>query len=172
MGGGGGRPAEDGGGFALPSAGQTIGGALAALQIAQGGQKLAEGQTGQGALQVGQGGLQAAKVLDLLPAAAVEALPVANIALGGLTLGLKDRSDPAHSFQIREAQERQGVLGGALAGLGSDEATMANMVFPGAGLVLGAITGALRNMGVFGQHRTASQALKAELLEADRKSVV
>ena len=158
----------DGGGLALPSVGQTIGGLLAALQLAQGGQQVAEGQTGPGALQLAQGGLQAARALDLLPAAAVGALPVANIALGGLALGLKDRRDPTHSFQIREAQERQGVLGGALAGLGSDEAIMANMVFPGAGMVLGPVVGALRNLGVFGQHRTRSQALKAELLEAGR----
>lgn len=161
-------PPTEGGGLTLPSAGQTLGGLLTALQLAQAGQQLAAGQTGSGAIQAARGVLQAAKMLDLLPAAAAGAIPVANIALGGLSLGLQGSKEPTHSFQIREAQERQGVLGGALAGLGSQEATMANMVFPGAGLVLGPVVGALRNLGVFGQHRTLSQKLRAELLEAGR----
>ena len=151
-------------------AGQAPGGLMSGLSGTIGGAGGAAGDVGLAAeAGMGLAGPGAAAGAAQTGAGTMAGLlPLANIAAGGLTLGLGDRSDPAHSWQIREAQERQGVLGGAISGLGSEEATMGNMVFPGAGLVLGALTGALRNMGVFGQHRTLSQKLGAEQLESGR----
>lgn len=122
------------------SGGAAVGGAGAVPAGVASGLDIAYGGTGGAVAAAGGAAGSLAGALPLL-AFVAPALSMAGGALSG---------EPEHSWQQRYPT-------GAEAGL-----------VPFIGPVLGPLMGALGKTGLFGQHRSQSQALKAEMLEAGR----
>ena len=142
--------------------------------LAGGAYDLSRGRIGPGALSLANAGFQGARLLAPAGSQAANTLasvaPLANIAAGGLAAGLRGHfgEQAEHSYQVREAIENMGLMETLFGGPGAEAGGLAGSVIPGAGLVVTPVVNLLQKTGLFGEHRSRSQALKAESTEAGR----